>query len=42
MRGAEFDDLANLLVRFTQIGIVIAQTVIVKSGRPIGHQRYEE
>src|ERR1700723_1485919 len=42
MRRAEFNDLADFLMSLAQIGISIAQAVVVKSGRPIRQQRHEE
>ena len=42
MRCAKFKDFARLLMRLAQIGVVIAQSKIVESRRPIGYQRHEE
>jgi hypothetical protein len=35
-------DLADLLVRLAQIRVVVAQSIFVKSGRPVGDHGQEE
>jgi hypothetical protein len=42
MRCAESHDLADFFVSFAQIGIVVAQAVVVEGGRPVSEHRYQE
>ena len=37
MRRAELQHLAGLFVRLAQVRIIVAQTVVVKSSRPVSH-----
>jgi hypothetical protein len=42
MRCAELQHLARLFVGLAQIGIVVAQPVVMEGGGPVGDQRHQK